>query len=188
MSGMRAEEVASSFAGQLPASLGSIVTTAGCLIGTAVLVGCGGSPPPETSARPMVSPEPPLKMGPAPGAASASQGRGAFAAPTEYALPAVGSSSVETLSEPAGIEARRSLRKEAAIRTYLADRFIFEAWYSQVREIVVRDGSAAVFATLSSGGEGRAGIANEICTAVLASGLVGEVRVRDGPRFSVACP
>jgi hypothetical protein len=129
----------------------------------------------------MISPEPPPQRGVASDAIS----RGANAAPTEYARPVrVGAASAEA-SAPTGTRGGRSFGKEAAIRTYLASRFVFAPWYPQVREIVVVNGRAIV-STLRFGGKEQQ-IASQICARVLESGLVGEAGVRTGARLSAAC-
>ena len=166
------------------------VAAAICLFGAACLTGWGcGNPPPETAGQPAVSVEPMPAPAPPPEPA-ADESRpprppSSFA-PPENGLPPLGVGPVEQHS-PSPPGAKRSFGKEAFIRTYLADRFVYANWYPRFREVAVSGDIAAVSAVLPSR-SGRKKIASKICTAVLGSKQVRRVRVRDEQEVRVACP
>ena len=84
-------------------------------------------------------------------------------------------------------ETRPSSPAEAAIRSYLGRRFVYEGWYSSVGKINVAHQAAHVSTSLRDGAKSRQA-AREICSAVLRSHYVSRVVVRYGSGLARACP
>jgi hypothetical protein len=84
-------------------------------------------------------------------------------------------------------EPRSSTPTEAAIRAYLARKFVYEGWYSSVGKIDVKHHVALVSTSFRDGAKSRQA-AREVCPAVLSSHYVGRVVVRYGPGLAKACP
>lgn len=82
------------------------------------------------------------------------------------------------------IEPPTSNHREAAIRTYLVDKFLYASWYPSVGAIDVRRRVAVVETTLGAGERGAAG---DACSAVLQSHQVRKVVIRFGPGKAYVC-
>jgi hypothetical protein len=84
------------------------------------------------------------------------------------------------------VEPSRANKAEVAIRSYLAEEFLYETWYPQVGGIDVAGRRASVATSLEAGGRSR-GTARKICAAVLLSGEVKKVSVKFDSRTQT-CP
>jgi len=112
------------------------------------------------------------------------QFEGANAAPTEQA------STVAVPGVPSPVRAQPQIggaaSSAAALRAFLARRYIYASWYTRVREVTVRNRVATV-SSWHLGEENPGSTAREICAALLGSHRVAEARVRYEPGNEVAC-
>jgi hypothetical protein len=170
---------------------GSQLAAHGLLLSALAVVllgaGCGSSTPepeaPPVEAPPVVAPAaPPVDSEAPPVEQSSSKspkvvvGERAEAPPVEQHLSA---GSIRNLNASAADVA-------AALRTYLAQHFLYASWYPSVGRIEVSRGRAIV----SSWHLDRSAVATaeRICVALLSSRRVAKATVKRGKEGIVACP
>jgi hypothetical protein len=143
-----------------------------------------GGPPAEAPPAAPSEPSAPTEYDPP----SEVQAHGAFGAPTEPPSSAstLGSPGVPSPT-PVPTQTRSEGATAAVIRAYLAQSFIYEWWYTRIREVMVR-GRTAVVSSWHLGQTRPALTARTICRAILHSHRVDEVRVRYQSRHAVDCP
>jgi hypothetical protein len=136
----------------------------GCLAILSFLTGCGhGSqtaPQPERPAAEVLAP--------------ASQGAAPPAEDAEVAPPP------EPSAEPP------SAISSAAVRAYLARRFLYEAWYTKIRNVTMKRRRVILRASLPRDRRGKA-TARAICTAALEWRRVTKALVEYGSGSFLAC-
>jgi hypothetical protein len=155
-----------------------------------------GAPPPGSVEEPATAggtegavevvpyPEPTVKAVSAAEPAPASSPEAPAAAPaTDGTAPPATDGTAPPAESPAH-DAQPSARRAAALRAYLAERFVFKRWYPALGMVEVSGRSAVVDSALSTGGGSTA---RQICHAVLSSKRIGKARVLFGQGSDVAC-